>query len=916
MKRYFFVLLILLLTAAAYADHAGLKVGVWNNPPLSIINEDKVSGLAPDLFKHIAEAEGIDYQFIVDTWDSLYEKIQTGEIDVLLPIGYSKNRLSIMDFSDEPIFTNWGQIITNKNAQIKSIIDLKDKKIAVKKNDIFYVGENGLKDILTSFHLSVTFDDSHVSYPEIAKVVAEGNADAGLISRIYSPYIKDSDIETTNIVLKPINVHFAFSKNIDKNIAEKINNRLKNLKSNPDSFYYERLNTLFEHTSKINQKILKILYILVFVILIAFIIIILSRIQVKIKTKELRDTTRMANEYAHKLKTFISSMPEVAFVLDSNGKYVEIFTENEALLYAKKEDLLGKYITDILPPETAKLAMMGISESIKNKKTVEFEYELDVIGGKKTFIGKMSPIEKFDENDYVLFLAIDITKIKSLESELKRSKDRLQIILKSIADAVVVVDLQKKITFVNRTCEKILEKSEHELLGKDFFEEFDLKTVQNKNYVVPFEEIFHKGLMGKVIVNCILTNKNGKRFNIEDSVAPLYDIDSKIIGAVFIFSDVTEKMKLEAEIIKNQHLESLGRIAGGIAHDFNNYLAAISSYVSICKISGEKPDESKLNSLENILKRATALTKQLLTFSKGGTPVIKPANIVYLIEETVKFILTGTSVNLTLKMEENLPLALIDYDQISQVISNIVINARDAMNNKGKLDISVSKTTLPSLNSYNLDEGDYILISIRDHGPGIPEDIKDKIFEPFFTTKADGNGLGLATSVSIIKKHGGRISVYSEEGKGAEFVIFIKASFQSSNEEDNTSQKVIKNNYNLNILYMDDEEYLRDSLSMLLDTLGCRVDLAKNGEEAIEKVKNNNYDLIILDLTIKDGMGGQEAANKILQIKNDAYLVVTSGYSSDDTISNYKNYGFKDYLGKPFSFENITSILNSYLKIG
>jgi PAS domain S-box-containing protein len=915
MKRYFFILLILLLTAAAYADHAGLKVGVWNNPPLSIINNEKISGLAPEVFSNIAEKEDIDFIFVVDSWDVLYKKIQTGEIDVLLPIGYSPKRLPVMDFTDEPIFTNWGNIIASKNAGIKSLVDLGNKKIAIKENDIFYVGENGLIDILKSFNISYIPVIIHEDYHEVVKMITEGKADAGLVSRINTPLIKDSDIEVTNIVLKPVNVHFAFSKTIDKKIAEKINKRLHILKNDSNSFYYEKLNKLFEETSRSYEKIIKIIYILIFITLIALLIIVVSRIQVKIKTKELEKATKNALENANKLKTFISSIPEVAFVLDSKGNYVEIFTESEELLYTKKENLLGKNLNDILPPEKAELAMKAINKSITNNQTVEIEYELDTLGGKKTFIGKISPIDKFDENNYVLFLAIDITKIKSLEEELIRSKDRLQTILKSIADAVVVVDKNKKITFISKACEKILEKNEHEILGRDFFEEFNLKTTEGKEYVIPFDEIFNKGLMGKIILNCTLTNHNGKTFNIQDSVSPLYDTDSSITGAVFIFSDVTEQLRLEAEIAKNQHLESLGRVAGGIAHDFNNYLAAISSYVNICKISDRKPNPDILKSLDNILKRAAALTKQLLTFSKGGTPILKPGNIVNLIEETAKFVLTGTSVNLTLKVEDNLPPAFIDLDQFAQVISNIVINAREAMHNKGKIDISLSKKYLPALNSYNLDEGEYILISIRDYGPGIPESIKDKIFEPFFTTKNNGNGLGLATSFSIINKHGGRISVYSEEGKGTEFIIFVKASHGSSQENENVDANIGIKTYNLNILYMDDEEYLRDSLSMLLDTLGCKVDIAKNGEEAIEKVKNNNYDLIILDLTIKDGMNGQEAASKILEIKENAYLVVTSGYSSDDVISNYQEYGFKDYLSKPFSLVNITSILDNFLKV-
>lgn len=912
MKKIFLILIFLSISFFVFAEHRVIKVGVWNNPPLSIIQDEKFNGLAPEIFRYIAEKEGIDYIFVKDNFNNLLEKIKSNEIDIMLPIGYSKQRLQFMGFSEDPIFTNWGVIIANDSQNINSILELENKKIALKENDIFYVGENGLKSILNSFKITYTAVKGE-DYPEIAKLVADKKADVGLISRIYTPYVKFSNVKVTDIVLMPITVHFAFSRNLDTEIAKKINYQLKELINDKDSFYYQTLDRLFEKR-QINYKMLyKTLVILLLIIFIAFITIIFFKYQVNLKTKELKILLNKELEAKNKLESFINAMPDVAFVLDKDGTYIEIFSSNDDLLYDTKENILGKKLSEILPQNLSDTTMNAINKCLLDKTTYKFEYELDVIGGKKIFEGRVTPISKFDDNEYVLLLAIDLTDSKNLEDKIKYDRDRFHTILKSIADAVLVVDKDKKITFINKAAEKILEKPYVDVVGKLFSDEIILKSNDDNPYHLPFDDIFNKGYIGKLVTDCKLINKNGKVFLVDDSISPLYDANSNIDGAVIVFSDVTIQKKMEKEISKKQHLESIGRLAGGIAHDFNNYLAAISSYVSMYKITNDKPDEQILNSIESILKRATSLTKQLLTFSKGGAPVKKPENIRDILEETTNFVLSGTSVVANFNYENNLPAALIDSDQFSQVITNIIINSKEAMNNKGRIDINVRNILFPDLNEFNLPQGSYLEISIRDYGHGIPEDIKDKIFEPFFTTKANGTGLGLAISYSIINQHGGRLFVYSEPGKGAEFKILIKAAknFGTSPVEKTSINK----KYDLKILYLDDDESLRDSFNLLLNTLGCEVDLAKNGEEALELFNKNNYNLAILDLTIKGGMGGLETANEILKYKKDAYLVVTSGYADDSAIANYKNYGFKDYLSKPFNLKNILDILENYTKI-
>jgi PAS domain S-box-containing protein len=914
MKNLVYAILFLFFSVNLSASNYVLKVGIWNNPPVSVVKDNDVTGFAPELFKYIAKEQNLKYEFVADSWSNLYKKIQTGEIDLFFPIGYSKERENIMSFSKESIFTNWGQIIAHKDVDIDSLIDLNNKTIAVQPNDIFYFGEQGLLNLLNSFNINFSTISAE-DYPEITDLIIHKKADVGLISRVYAPYIKSSDVVLTNIIVQPVNVHFAYSKSLEREIVENIDNMLYVLKKDQDSYYYKLLNSLFGKHSMFDKRILNIFFIVLFLFFISIIIIFVSRLQIKYATRRLRDTTKKAVEFANKLKSITTAIPEVAFVFDKHGTYIEIFTSNTELLYDHKENLIGKNIRDILDEDVVERALNLIKKCIEEKSVQVMEYDLKVIAGQRTFEARIAPIEKFDDNEYVLFLAIDITHRKGLENQLKESNERHSTILKSIADAVIVIDKGKKIIFCNRAAERILGKNEDELRGCFFDDEIVLKTFDNRKYEIPFRDIFDRGLQGHIIVDCKLYNKSGKEFIIQDSVAPLYDKDSKISGAVFVFTDVTERKKMENEILKSQYLESLGRIAGGIAHDFNNYLSAIRSYITIFRLSDKKPDSETLNSLEHIVERAQNLTRQFLTFSKGGSPVKKAENIQELIENTVKFLLTGSSISVNYEYDEDLPHVLIDSDQFAQVISNIIVNAKEATNNKGKIDIRIKKAPLGKLNAYDLPPGEYVEISIRDYGPGMKKEVSQKIFEPFFTTKPDGTGLGLATSYSIVKKHGGRIAVYSEEGKGTEFKIIIKALSQkliTLSEKNRAIAEAPKHDYK--ILYMDDEGYLRDSMKMLLEMIGCTVDLAADGKEALSLVKENDYDIIILDLTIKGSESGKHVASEILKLKPDAYLVVTTGYSADNVIANYESYGFKDFFPKPFSMEKIINVFNNYKK--
>jgi len=324
-----------------------------------------------------------------------------------------------------------------------------------------------------------------------------------------------------------------------------------------------------------------------------------------------------------------------------------------------------------------------------------------------------------------------------------------------------------------------------------------------------------------------------------------------------------------------------------------------------------------LEQAEKALHLSVNLTSQLLTFSKGGSPVKKMIKLLPVIENAVKFSLSGSRVAYHINIDESLWVVNADEGQISQVIQNIVLNADQSMPLGGTIEISAHNVMAPGDSvPISLENGKYVLISIKDTGVGIPEEYLLKIFDPYFTTKEKGSGLGLATSYSIVKNHGGLIEVSSKTGKGTLFTVYIPAAEDTSKDtEQTTASSTIKKG---KILVMDDEQIVRDIAWELIRSLGHEVELARQGQEAIEKYRaakesGSPFDIVILDLTIRGGMGGKETIEHLLAFDSNIKAIVSSGYSDDAVVSEYQKYGFKARLSKPYKIEELRDLLNVIL---
>jgi len=374
------------------------------------------------------------------------------------------------------------------------------------------------------------------------------------------------------------------------------------------------------------------------------------------------------------------------------------------------------------------------------------------------------------------------------------------------------------------------------------------------------------------------------------------------------------------DIENAKKIESLGLFAGGIAHDFNNILTGILGNTSLLMTHPHKniSDGETLIDIEKAVYRAKTLTMQLLTFSRGGTPVKDIASIKNIVEETARFILSGSGIKLHINYDRNLLDADVDAGQISQVIQNLVLNAKEAQDEKeGSIEIKIENIRMLQPLIKNTKLSDYIKIEIKDYGNGINEQALPYIFDPYFSTKGSGTGLGLSVSHSIVRKHGGDITVRSKKGEGTTFTIFLPATHKKKNiyQTSESAGKQLRGR----ILIMDDDQYLLPMFKKMLEHIGLTALCVSDGESAIAefiKAKNskNPFDAIIMDLTISGGMGGVKTSREIREIDKSIPLIVASGYCDDPVMSDYKCYGFNERLFKPFSLEDLKKTIAAIIK--
>ena len=486
-------------------------------------------------------------------------------------------------------------------------------------------------------------------------------------------------------------------------------------------------------------------------------------------------------------------------------------------------------------------------------------------------------------------------------------------------DGVLVVQ-DGKIKEVNYYLAKMCGYTIDEVLDTDlasFFHPDDIETIE-KIYEKPLEDE-----STLAVHELTLICKNG------------HLVDAEVIAGRFIFQnkpsnllvvrDISERSWTERELVKARQMESIAALSGGIAHDYNNLLTAIIGNITLAQTYLDPDDKVFLLLSQALAASQTAkdLTQKLITFSKGGTPDKKPADVAKLVKSAAEFTLSGSNLKCNYQFPENLAPVEVDSRQIGQAIHNVIMNAREAMPHGGPLEVSAENVKSDN-DSPGLRNGKYVKISITDQGKGISKKNLNRIFNPYFSTKKldnkKGTGLGLSICHSIIKKHGGNVTVSSSYGKGATFNIYLpSANGKVVDQRDaETPEQEIPIFGEGRILVMDDEAMIRKLAGELLTYLGYTVDFALDGSEAVKRYKkaldsNAPFDAVILDLTVKGGMGGKKAIQQLAKIDPHVIGILSSGYCNDPLIAEYERYGFMGVVTKPYTISELGEKLNQVL---
>ncbi len=643
-------------------------------------------------------------------------------------------------------------------------------------------------------------------------------------------------------------------------------------------------------------------------------------------SQDLHELQILTDQYQEALSYFITSSADQERIarLQASAADIgdEIIAKSQAMAGAANEALRSKtFIADAKVAKSKNLLILTILLTFLAAVVIAIYLTksitkpvLELLNATRKIrtgnLGYQSPYQGRDEfNELIQSFNEMSASLKQNNENILRHMARNQSILQSSIDGFLIFAEDGQIIDANPALCAMTGYSKPELLAMKFTDIEVLSPINTSgNLLKQIKE------SNSLIFPVEQKTKTGNVLTVEIS-ATFTEIEG--MGNFFCFvRDITARRKTEEELQKVQKLESLGILAGGIAHDFNNLLTGILGNIDLAmrRLGSDEKAQGWLNNAIKASRRAQELTQQLLTFAKGGAPVKQPVQVTELVEESIRFILSGSTVRCESDIPGDIWLVEADKGQISQVVQNITLNACQAMPEGGTMKIRVENVVIGEGEMAPLPSGKYVKLSFIDQGPGIEAHHLSRIFDPYFTTKQSGTGLGLTICYSIITKHHGLLKSESTLGVGTTFTIYLPA-LQSREQILSDEGTDASPRGNGRILIMDDEEHIREIAADMLSHLGYETDQAQDGKEALEKYRQARdsgcpYSAVIMDLTIPGGMGGKEAVSQLLTLDPRAKAIVSSGYSYDQIMADPGKYGFAGVVSKPYDMVKMGTTLH------
>ena len=606
--------------------------------------------------------------------------------------------------------------------------------------------------------------------------------------------------------------------------------------------------------------------------------------------------------------------------LDANQVFLEMLGYTE-------QELRGKTVASVTHPDDVDESEKQIQmiQSVDHQKAQLHLVKRYIRKDGRIIWGRVIATFIWDQEGQPLFsvaMVEDITAARQAEELLEAEKERLMVTLRSIGDGVIATDADGHVQLLNRAAEKLTGWPQSEAAGRGLDEVFQLLDTETRQSLGTdvLRSLIRSGAFAAFPEQTLLRTRTGDEWLIEELATPIRDHQGRISGIVITFRDITQARQHEQELIRNQKLESLGVLAGGIAHDFNNLLTVILGNTGLMRaLALGQEGRIMLDDVEKASWRAKDLIQQLLTFAKGGLPIKKVIALTNLVQESAQFAIRGSNCVCDYQFAGDLWPVTVDPAQIGQVIHNLVINAVQAMPAGGTINIRAANVALDMQHDPPLKSGCYVQVCIIDHGHGIPENDLPRIFDPYFTTKFQSSGLGLTTSFSIVRKHGGAITASSKANEGTTFTFYLPAATsQAEKTELPAVPQAMPPASKRRILMMDDEAAIRILVQRTLERDGFVVESAADGAEAVRRYQAAQtqgvpFAAVILDLTIPGGMGGRETLAQLKRLDPAVKALVSSGYSTDAAMASYREIGFAGVVSKPYRPQDLLAAVRQVL---